>query len=88
MVRDGRKPRKDECRGIKIMETEQIKSDGKMRWEENRWKQKREMQDTECKVRWVKRAGGIMVHLRQREISFRRGPQAALWKWVAGSFFG
>lgn len=31
-------------------ETQQIRSDGKMRWEENRWKQKRETQDIECKV--------------------------------------
>lgn len=68
-------------------ETQQIRSDGKMKWEENRWKQKRETQDTEFKVREY-RAGSIMVHLRLREISFRRGPQAALWKWEAGSFFG
>jgi len=26
-----------------------------MRWEESRWKQKRETQDTECKVRVVQR---------------------------------
>lgn len=54
MVGDGRKPRKDECRGRRRkIETQQIWSDGKTRWKENRWKQKRETQDTECKVREV-----------------------------------
>lgn len=40
-------------RGRNKKEKWQIRSDGKMRWEENRWKQKRETQGTECEVREV-----------------------------------
>lgn len=39
---------------------QQMWSDGKMRWEDSRWKQKRETEDTEYKVREVqsRRHGG------------------------------
>lgn len=40
--------------------TQQMRSNGKMRWEDSRWKQKRETEDRECKVREVqsRRHGG------------------------------